>query len=162
MPGTDYGASTGDIRGRVPYRTIDANTTPSAANVKEWLDEAEAMINGALQAAEIAPVPITSDIGVKILKKLTVDYAEGRTRKAFAASGGDGSNEDGQVLCDAFEEAIESIIKNPAIWDAKLNGSATASTRRMLGTPTDDVDGRATDSDGFKPRFTKADYESQF
>ena len=71
--------STAQVSARLPYRTIDGSSSPTSTQVSEWIDEAEALIHGALNAAEVT-TPITGTDGVKIMRSWVLDYSVGRTR----------------------------------------------------------------------------------
>lgn len=151
----DY-ASSSDVVARIPYPTLDTNSTPSTTQISSWIDKAEARLNNALRAAQVAPVPVTDSDGVSELNDLVTSYAEGRTRAALAAAGGDGDNEDGQDLIDDFEELLKDIQKHPSWYEAKFNqGSASSSTRRLRGAALDNSDGDSISDGDFGPTFTR-------
>lgn len=133
-------AQTADVRRRLPYRTIDATTAPALDDVDRWILEGEALLEGALIAAGIA-TPLTLARGLRQALVWVSDYAEGRYRRALAASGGDGSNEDGADLLRTFAERLTDIEANPARYSAMLLGSGVevkAEASRTRGTASAD------------------------
>lgn len=160
----NYGGVAKDVQDRLPYRKITDDSTPSTGTVLKWIEEGEAMIDNSLRSNAIV-VPVTDARGVVHLRSLSIDYAEAHTRMAYAASGGDGDNDDGLELLETFQNTLIDMENDPVSWAAKLTGGSGAegaTNRRLRGTPTDDVDGRATDSAAFAPVFNKADLENQF
>lgn len=150
-------ATVADVQARVPYRTIGASTQPSTSQVQAWLDEAEAVLNGALKASEL-PAPYTDADAKKILGMAVADYAEGRLRLAYASAGGAEENQDGQKRVDAFRAAVESIVDEPSRWGAMLGGgTAPASARRIRGHVLDNQDGKTIAAGDFAPTFTRGE-----
>ena len=147
--------STAQVNARLPYRTIDSNSSPTATQVGEWIDEAEALLHGALNAAEVT-TPITGGDGVKIMRSWVLDYAVGRTRIAYASSGGDGGNDAGVDEIESFNERVNDILNNPMKYSAMLNaGSGSSSSRRLRGVQTDNADSLTVAGGDFKPSFKR-------
>lgn len=137
-----------DIAARIPYRTIGASTKPSQSDVTTWLAEAEAMLNGALLGAGL-PAPYSDASAVLILKSWVCDYAEGYVRKAYAAAGGDGSNDDGKDLLEKFAQRLTDIAMQPAVYDRMLTPGSSASSTTQV---------RASNMDGaLEPTFTRGE-----
>ena len=103
--------STAQVGARLPYRTIDGSSSPSSTQVGEWIDEAEAILHGALNAIEVS-TPITGTDGTKIMRSWVLDYSVGRTREALAAAGGDHGNDAGREEIERFNTQIEEILNN--------------------------------------------------
>lgn len=138
------------MEARIPYRTIDANSSPNTTQVDSWIDHAEAMINGALRAGEITETVVTETHAVNILREIVVDYAEGRVRQAYAAAGGDGTNEDGEVQIERFDTTLRDIWSDSARWSAILNlGVSSSGAIKLRGTENTVIDGSNA------PIFTK-------
>lgn len=149
-------ASTSDIAARLPYRTIDSNSKPTSTQVGQWITEAEAMLTAALDTCQIT-TPVTNSNGIELLKSWACDYAEGRTRMAYANSGGDGGNDDGKDLIENFKELIDKILDNPTMYSAMFNaGDAEASSRRVRGYVLDNDDSVSISNGDFEPTFTKS------
>jgi len=130
----DYGGSYTDVGARIPHKDIGASTEPSLATVDAWIESAEAKINNVLAFAGLT-VPIATVQHMEELKALSIDYAEGRTRRAYAAAGGDGANDDGKDLIEAFEAALTAMKENPASTLAYFSGgSVAAGDSRVRGT----------------------------
>ncbi|MEK0431095.1 MAG: hypothetical protein RL139_899 [Gemmatimonadota bacterium] len=153
-------ATTSDVQARIPYRTISTTSKPTTAQVQDWLDSGQSMLDGALLAAEL-PAPYTSDHAKAILKMHLVSYVEGRVRQAYASAGGDGNNDDGRDLIEAFEGGpnrpglIEKIAANPVLYGSMLAaGSSPDSARRLSGHVLDNADGLTISEGDFAPTFT--------
>jgi hypothetical protein len=144
--------STDDVQARLPFREISSTSEPSKDDVEGWLDTAESrMVNTLASVGITAP---TTGNGAEILKELLTNYGEGRVRRAYAAAGGDGNNDDGKDLLDAFEVSIKSIRSDPQSWAAEL-----------AGTPSPGVGGRMrgpSASDTVDPQFTTERGEDQW
>lgn len=139
-------ASIGDITARNPYRAIGASTKPSQSEVEAWISQAEAMLNGALAGAGMT-TPYTDSAAVLILRNWVASYVEGLVRMAYAASGGDGANDDGKDLVKAFLDRLDDIAVNAARYDRMLTPSSTADTTTGV---------RASNLDGaLEPEFTR-------
>lgn len=136
----------GDVQARIPYRTIGASSKPSQSDVTTWLAEAQAMLDGALAGAGL-PAPYTDSAAVLQLKSWVCDYAEGLVRKAYAAAGGAGDNDDGKDLLEKFEARLKDIAARPAVYERMLSPASTASTTTQV---------RASNADGaLEPEFTR-------
>jgi hypothetical protein len=147
-------ANVGDVRGRIPYRTIDATSQPSEVQVEKWIDEAGARAEGTLLAAGIS-IPTAAGPRL-ILKNYIVDYAEGRTRMAYAASGGDGGNDDGKDLVESFKEWILDIAEDSQRWAAIFgSGSVDSDALLLRSHVTNNPDGESISDGDFDPVFTR-------
>jgi hypothetical protein len=157
-------ASTSDVQARLPGRTLSVSSKPTLAQVSDWIDEAEALIDGALAGYTSLTVPVTSPArALKILKSWALLYAEGHTRMAFASGGGDGTNDDGKDSVAQFEAKLEWIRQNPVAAESALtSGAAASSTRRLRGHVLDNADGKTVSNGDFAPTFTRDDGEDQF
>ena len=156
-------ATTSDVQARIPYRTIGASTKPSSTQVQDWLDTGQQLLDGALLAGEL-PAPYATAHAMGILKTWLVSYVEGRVRMAYAAAGGDGNNDDGKDLVQAFmgtsEGAaqpglLEKIMTSPLVYGSMLAaGSAPDSARRLSSHVLDNADGLSVSAGSFTPTFT--------
>lgn len=154
-------ASYSDVAARLPYRTIGASSKPTSTQVEQWITEAEAMLTGALARAGIS-YPVTGG-GAEIMKSWAADFAEGRTRQAYAAAGGDGGNDDGKDLIEAFRDLVRvQIPGDPPGFEAMLWTASSSTTRRLRGHVLDNADGLTISDGDFAPTFTKSDAEDQF
>ncbi len=154
-------ATTSDVQGRVPYRTIDASTSPSATQVTAWITETDAILNGALHASDIFAE--YEGASLSILKSWVVDRVTGLLRMAYASAGGDGANEDGKDLVEKFDKMLEDMAKRPAYYGAMLaQGDAPDAARRVRGYATDNDDDAEDVTANLAPIFTKAARETQF
>lgn len=144
--------TTAQVVAHLPYRTIDGSSSPSTTDIDGWIDEAEAVLNGALSAAQIV-APVTSANGVKICRAWVTDAVVGTLRMAFAAAGGDPNNNAGQDQLDKFNDRINEIINNPQRYAMILGGGAgTTASRQLRSHVTDNLDGK-TAAD-FEPTFS--------
>lgn len=130
----DWGSS-GGVQKRVPYRPIDATTTPNSTDVVEWLDDAEAGLRSHLNAIGVTDLPAddTSNAG-KLLKRWSEDYALGMVLIAFAKAAGAGDNEDGESLIKAYDDRLNDILNRPSVYgDLMSGGSGPAATKHVRG-----------------------------
>jgi hypothetical protein len=113
--------------------------------VSDWIIQTEAMLNGALRAAEIYGDYSSGD-ALQILKSWVVGRVSGLVRMAYAAAGGDGTNVDGKDLVDKFDELLEDIRDRASYYGAMLAGGSA---------PDESVRLRASNRDGaIEPTFT--------
>lgn len=127
-------ADVDDVRARLPGRTIGTTSKPATADVEEWLSDAEAQLDAALNAAGLV-TPLTDSRAIQIAKIWIVDYAEGRHRASLAAAGGDGTNRDGQDLINKFESMVGpdgKIISDPDSYSVYLTGGLAAESGSRL------------------------------
>lgn len=120
------------VRGRLTQAEITVGSSPSAAEVQDWLDEAEAETSGVLAACEIATDYAPTSRGGLILRKHVVDYVEGRVRSAWASADGEADNEDGQREIERYNDRLRDIEQRPAAWSARLSESGQASQSSRL------------------------------
>lgn len=146
-----------NLRARLPYRTIDADSKPNVTEVQTWLDESEAILNAELKAGEM-PAPYTTGDAVIVLRAIVLDYAEGRLRQSYATAGGDSMNTDGIDQLDRFYKTIEDIRAQPHRWGAVLGaGAAPAGTRRIRSYVTDNDASKSVSGGDFDPTFTRSE-----
>ena len=114
------------------------------------------MIEGALVSGG-GSMPDAGTNGADIIEVWIVNYAEGRTRMAYAAAGGDGGNDDGKDLIEDFDELIEKILDKPNRYDDMLNGSAsdTATPVQVRGYVLSNADDKTIADGDFDPIFTR-------
>lgn len=141
-------ASVSDVQAHLPGRTISASTKPSISQMEAWITETEAMLNGALRASGL-PAPYAGE-PASILKSWTVSRVEGLVRMAHAATGGDGSNDDGKDLVEQFNTLLRDIRDNPSWYGAVLGGGDAPSTSVRLKSAW--TDGASTP---YQPTFTR-------
>jgi len=149
--------STAQVGARLPYRTIDGSSSPSSTQVGEWIDEAEAILHGALNAIEVS-TPITGTDGTKIMRSWVLDYSVGRTREALAAAGGDHGNDAGREEIERFNTRIEDILDNSMRYSAMLQaGSGDASARQIRSYVLDNADSKTISDGDFSPTFERGE-----
>jgi len=151
-------ASASNVQARLPgsSRTIGASTDPSTTDVNEYIADAEALLTGALDAAQI-DTPVTSTTGTAILQAWVTDYAEARTRKAWASAGGDGGNDDGRDELERFDERLKDITDNPQKYEAMLTGGAATNSKQVRSYTLDNQDGKTIEAGDFDPIFERDD-----
>lgn len=140
-------ATLSDVKARVPYRTIDGSSDPSASQVTAWLDEADGRLNGVMAACGIStPIPATQTDGRNWLKSLATDYAEGHVRMAYAAAGGASTNRDGRDLLESFMAIEQWMLEHPAQTQGRIEGgNVDAGVRAVRGPPaTGNAAGQST------------------
>lgn len=149
-------ATYSDVQARLGGRfAFGASTKPSTTQVTAWIAEAEAVLNGTLQAAELE-APYTADAAVLILRNWVTSYVEGLVRGVNAAAGGDGSNDDGQSLIETWENRLRDIATRPVWYGAMLGaGAAPDSARRFRAYQLDNDDDKSIDNGDFAPLFTR-------
>lgn len=126
-----------DVQARLSGRTIAALSKPSSTQVETWLAEAAAMLAGSLGAAGL-PLPEVGTNGALIMTAWECDYAEGRTRMAYASAGGDGTNDDGKDLVEGFRQLTVNIRRYPSDYGAMLaSGNAPEGSSKCRGSNTD-------------------------
>lgn len=126
-----------DVQARLAGRTISATSKPTSTQVEAWIAEAEAMLTGSLGAAGL-PLPAAGATGATIMRAWVCDYAEGRTRMAYASAGGDGSNDDGKDQVEGFRQLTVNIRRYPTDYGAMLAaGDAPDGASRCRGSNTD-------------------------
>lgn len=148
-------ATTDDVQARTPYREIPSAgaDAPNVAIVGDWLDQAETRLVNTLASVGIA-VSASNTTHKKILAPIIIDVGEGRLRKAYAAAGGDGQNDDGKDLLEGFEKVLKDIRDNPNDWAAELGGTPTPGVGGRLRGPVSGSNGC--------PMFTMEAQEDQF
>lgn len=155
-------ALVGDVRERVPYRQVTATSSPTETTVGQWIVSAESILHATLRAVGVG-VPVTDREGSYVAKRLVLDYAEGHLRKAYASSGGDGTNDDGKDLLEDFDKFMLSFKNDPATAGAIFGGgSAPESTRQLQSHTMDHPDGQTVAAGDFDPVFVKRDGADQW
>ena len=156
MPYADVEA----VRGRLPWRTINATSRPTQTRVQAWIDESIALLNGALAAGGL-PVPYAdgttaaTQLGVWV-----VDYVEARVKNAYGADGDrDFVTGEGDEAVTAFNDRLDDILKRPAVYGAMLGTAPSApdSARRLRSHVLDNRDGESIAAGDFAPAFTKGE-----
>lgn len=157
-----YATVAANLQPRVAGRTLDATSSPTSTQALTWIEEAEAMVVGALTAAQCA-IPAAGSSGAKIIASWVCDYAEAHCRMAWVAAIG-GGGEDGSKLLEAFDKRLDAIAENPARYDAMLNGGGTDSSRRVRSHILDNTDGDTVEDGDFGPwfEFDVTDPSSEF
>lgn len=106
-----YGSVAG-VAARAGREVPTAQDHPSDTVVSGWLDEAEAELLGAIQQAG-GPASFAVDTRGWLQVRAKVElYVSGLLRIAHAGAGGDGGNNDGQDLRDAWVAYLERLRTN--------------------------------------------------
>lgn len=156
MPYADLEA----VRGRLPWRTINTTSRPSQARVQSWLDEAQALLNGALAAGGLPAPYADGSSAATQLGVWVVDYVEARVKNAYGADGErDFVTGEGDEAIAAFNDRLDDILKRPAVYGAMLGtvSAAPDSARRLRSHVLDNSDGESIAAGDFAPAFTKSE-----
>ena len=146
--------SNAQITAHLPYRTFTSSTSPSTTDVDAWIEEAEALLESTLNAAQIT-TPITTTAGIRILRAWLTNAVVGTVRLSFAASGGDPNNVAGQAQIDQFNERLTDILNKPQLYQQQLAaGSGTSAARQIRAYTTDNTDSKTISGGDFDPTFT--------
>ncbi len=151
-------SAVGDVTARVAYAEIGASSTPTTAQVQQWLDDAEDQIKASLQSGGLPTTFSSGAAAIAILKEIAVDYAEARTRLAWAsANGGEPGDQYAEDMLQRFAERREDIADRPNYWAGRLQAGAPTSDQLLIsGTATNDVGGRAVTHSDIAPVFTRS------
>ena len=148
-----YATATTNVQPRVAGRTLGTGSTPTLAQVDTWVDEGEALVTGALQAAQIA-LPTAGSTGGKILTAWICDYPEAHCRMAWVAAIG-GGGEDGAELLERFYSRLDDIANNPGRYAAMLNGGDAADANsRVRSHVINNYESKTVEDGDFEPVFT--------
>lgn len=155
-------AAIGDVQARFQGFTFADDSKPTQTQAETWIAEAEAMLEGALQAGGLT-VPNTNSRGIEILTSWACDYVEGHVRNALAASANDPSNTAGQPMLEKFDARLEWIHGNYARAGQMLEGGdAPDASRKVRSYALRNDDNKTIDAGDFAPTVTKADLENQW
>jgi hypothetical protein len=155
-------AQVADVTRRIPYLPISSVSKPSSSDIEEWIDEAEAQLEGAALGVGITPASLTTR-GKRLFRTWATNYAEGMVRQSNASSGGDGDNDDGTEKLLGFRETLIRFSEDPGGMDAMLtDGSPVDDTRRVRSYVTDNSDGVTRSSSGIVPTIRKGEGDAQF
>lgn len=134
-----YVASAAEIQPRAGNRAITSTSKPSTTEVSDWIDEAEAEILGALAASSIPTSYASGTRGFRILRGWVGGYVAGLVRVSWAASAGDGGNQDGQRELDDWKARLRMIADDPSRVSAMLSeaGSPASNTSSLASHVTD-------------------------
>jgi hypothetical protein len=125
---SDYGGTYTDVSVRIPAaRELTSTSQPSSSDATAWIAEAEAKINNAMRFIGLAAVPLTATDLAAELKAWSLDYAEGRVRRAYAAAGGATGFDDGNDLIEAFYTWLNEIRSDPTKWLLYFSGGSSSS-----------------------------------
>ena len=114
--------SVANVEGRLPGRPVFGASTPiTLTQVGEWIDEAEAEVDGELAAQGFA-VPITAARGLLVLRLRVAAGVAGRCERHY--SSGTDNTQRGHDLLAEFAFFIQRIQIQPAIIGKMLLGSA--------------------------------------
>lgn len=152
--------TTAHLNARLPYTTFDTTTNPSTTEIDYWIDEAEALVVGALQSGGNGGTYSTTAAILQI-RSWVLDYVEGLTRRAYAESSPTGSTDDGNDVLNRFYARLDWIIANPSVAGAMLGaGAASANTVRAHSYATNNADSVTTDD--VAPVFKISDLKGNF
>ena len=133
-------AAVTDIPPLVGGRSISASTTPNTTQVTAWIDEAEAELLGTLASVAIPTDYPVNSRGYRIIRHWVTQYIAGLFRQSHAAAGGDGGNNDGKEIIDAWRKMLQQIVEDSPRFEAMLSagGSAAKTNPGMPGSHVTD------------------------
>lgn len=149
-----YVADASEVQPRAGNRAITSTSKPSTSEVGDWIDEAEAELEGALAAAGIPTSYAAGARGFKILRAWIGSYVAGLVRVSWAASAGDGGNEDGRREITEWKDRLRDIAADPSRFSAMLSsaGSSASNTVGLASHVTDSSLGLSASD--YAPVFT--------
>lgn len=131
-----------------------AASKPTYADVAAWLDEAEAELLGAILAGG-GPASYASGTPGALQVRAKVElYVSGLFRGTNAGAGGDGTNDDGRELRQAWEAYLDRLRSNTGNILASFDASGSQPVVRMGSHSTDASLGLTPDD--VAPLFTIA------
>lgn len=116
-----------NVRSRLTYGEIAETSDPSASNVQDWLDEAEARVKGVLRAAKL-PTAYTDVDSLLILRNMVVRYAVGNVLMSWGSKTGGDDLAAGERMVEAFEADLEKIRNQYVQLGSELDASGTVPT----------------------------------
>lgn len=142
----DY-AVIADVQSHLGDRTIGASGIVTTTQVDAWIDQAEREVIGTISAVG-GSNDYTADTAhaTPIIRHWVATYVSGLARRAYAASAGDGSNEDGNDEIEGWRELLRTIRSDPSFYIQMLANAASSNSNRLLGGS----DGTNTDGAKFK------------
>lgn len=153
----DY-AATSDIKAKLPNRTIDGSSKPTATEVDQWITEVEAEINSELLAAGVTNgSKVTSPArAVELLKRYTAFGVTAQIKKAYVAGHDLDDPDVGDADLEQYRNFIERIRTNPH-WVAASLGITLGGTSggRIRSYATDNDDDKSIGAGDFDPSFTR-------
>ena len=141
--------STSGVQVRIPYRTIDANSTPSSTTVSTWLDEAEAELSNAIAGAG-GSTSLSGD-ALELFRGWVEERVAGLVLSAYASAGGDYQNDHGATHEITWRERLKSLKKNAA---AFRSAAAAVSLRSYV---SNNADSKSVSNGDFEPAFTRGE-----
>jgi len=134
---SDY-ADLGDIKSRLPGRTFSASGKVTPENVRDWIDEFEAEVNGELAAAGFTN-PVTTTRGVSYLRGKVASAVAGRVERAFAVGTDFQSDDVGADLKAEYLEFLSSLRNEPSRVAAIVGEGSSSGGSSLRSYFTDDI-----------------------
>ena len=141
--------STSGVQVRIPYRTIDANSTPSSTTVSTWLDEAEAELAKAIAGAG-GSTSLSGD-ALELFRGWVEERVAGLVLAAYASAGGDYSNDHGVAHEITWRERLKSIRRDVAAF------RSAGATVFLSSYVTNNSDSKTVSGGDFAPAFTRGE-----
>lgn len=123
-------ATVDQVRSRLTYGELTAESSPSLNDVQDWLDEAEARVKGILRAAGLTTSYDDAD-SLLILRNMVVRYAVGNIMMSWGSKTGSDDMEAGQRMVEQFEADLEKIRNHYVQLGAELSSSGSVTTRKV-------------------------------
>lgn len=149
-------ATSSDVAARVG-RTLSASTAPTTTQVTTFITQAEADLNGELEAAGLT-APVTDADGISYLAA----YVCARAAMFWLQNKDTVTDEsDSTQQIAAFKEEWETLIRDiresPSVVAVKVGQSfgSTAGSSHLRSYPTDNSDGESISDGDFDPVITR-------
>lgn len=150
-------ATVANIQARNPYVKITTYSEPTSSEVQIWIDDAEAMVNGALSAAQLTS-PCVNANGIKILRQKVTTYVSALVARAYSAAGGDVDVFDTGDIDERWEAFLIDVVAESTKWGSMLEGgSAGTAARKLRSHTTHNQDGLTVSNGDFDPEYEKGD-----
>ena len=143
--------STSGVQVRIPYRTIDANSTPSSTTVSTWLDEAEAELAKAIAGAG-GSTSLSGD-ALELFRGWIEQRVAGQVLEAYASAGPETQNTGiGRDFgLGVWQDRLRSIRKDAATF--RSAGAAVF----LSSYVTNNSDSKTVSGGDFAPAFTRGE-----
>lgn len=147
-------AQLSDVSARLPWLSpIDTTSSPTAAQVESWIDDAEALLRNELRGAGLGAT--YAGDAVAELRTVVLWYVEAQVRQARDATGLEEPNDDGFDQLARWDRWIEDLRRHPERAALRLEGGVSDRVQGLRSYVTHNSDGKTAAAGDFRPRFTK-------
>lgn len=143
----------------VLQKAFDTTTTPTRAQVENWIDAVEAKIRGLLRSRGFTVEYDPTSDGGRILQEMAELYALGWVKKTQASGDLSASADHGEFELTEFKEAFEEIKLNPTLFAEQLSASGDVSDagQSVRAYVTDNNDGKSIAAGDFAPTIVRGE-----